>query len=356
MRGFPRDPNGLPTPRSCTLRDVSSLAALLSTLKEAGSERVFFAPGEVGQALDGNSTRALAGGPIAASVLLSAATEILSVDEVRDLPSSRPRIVRHEFDGEDYVIEVARRPSGVAIGARLAKSTLRRDIGPDGAREPRMGSVRQAAEPPPLEASPPPSLLTPAEMPAQTPAMTTAAASPAAADEPARRASRRFRAPREKHTIRVELDDEGNPIDSTAIDLDGKSEAKLDAKAEPKPDAKKPVDAARPTRRLSKPFKRPSAMQAMPGGRVYETRIVPRAGEPATNTEIAGSPNGAYVTFLFAPAGFSIVVEGEGAVVVAKTDDAAIRGELYVGPSMKLRIVQGAKESLVTFYRRHAPK
>ena len=330
---------------------VSSLAALLSTLKEARSERVFFAPGEVGQALDGNTARPLAGGPIAASVLLAAANEILSLDEVRDLPSTRPRIVRHEFDGEDYVIEVARRPTGVAIGARLAKSTLRRDIGSEPGREARMGSVRQAAEPPPLEPAPPPSLLTPAEMPAPTPAVTTPAPAPAA-DDPARRASRRFRAPREKHTIRVELDDEGNPLDATAIDLDAKSDAKVDAKVDAKPDGKKAVDPARPTRRLSKPFKRPSSVHATPGSRVYETRIVPRAGEPATNTEIAGSPNGAYVTFLFAPAGFSIVVEGEGAVVVAKTDDAAIRGELYIGPSMKLRIAQGQKESLVTFYRR----
>ena len=332
-------------------RRVSSLAALLSTLKEARSERVFFAPGEVGQALDGNTTRPLNGGPIAASELLAAANEILSLDEVRDLPSTRPRIVRYEFDGEDYVIEVARRGSGVAIGARLAKSTLRRDIASEPGREPRMASVRQAAEPAPLEPAPPPPLLTPAEMPSvtdRTPAVTAPAMAAVAPplDEPARRASRRFRAPREKHTIRVELDDEGNPIDGTAVELDGKFDAKADAK--------RPADPARPTRRLSKPIKRPSSATATPGSRSYETRIVARAGEPATNTEIAGSPNGAYVTFLFAPAGFSIVIEGEGAVVISKTDDAAVRGELYIGPSMKLRIAQGAKESVVTFYRRNS--
>jgi hypothetical protein len=312
---------------------VSALAALLSTLKEARAERVFFAPGEVGQALDGNVSRPIDGGPMAPSVLLRAASELLSQDEVQSLPTSRPRIVRHEHDGDDYVIEVARQPAGVAIGVRLAKSTLRRD--PEPTREPRIGSVRQSPpEPLPLTPAEPLPLMTPMEMPAVT---------PEAIDEaPPRRGSRRFRAMREKHTIRVELDDEGNPIDSTAIDLDAK------APGEP---AKAPAEPPKPTRRLSKPFKRASSMHMQAGGRVYETRMIPRAGQIATNTEIAGSPHGAYVTFLFAPSGFSLVLEGEGAVVIAKTDDAAIRGELYVGPTMKLRVVQGPKESLVTFYR-----
>ena len=79
--------------------------------------------------------------------------------------------------------------------------------------------------------------------------------------------------------------------------------------------------------------------------------MIPRAGVIATNTEIAGSPGGAHVTFLFAPSGFSHVIESEGAVVIQKTDDAAIRGELYVAPNMKLRVAQGPKESVVTFYR-----
>jgi hypothetical protein len=318
---------------------VSALAALLSTLKAARAERVYFAPGEVGCAVDGEESRPLDGGPVAPSVLLSAASELLSQDEVRELPSSRPRIVRWEHDGDDYVIEVARRPAGVSIGARLAKSTLRRDP-TEATRDPRMASVRQApapAEPPPLTAAEPVPLMTPAEMPAVTAPMP---------DEPARRGSRRFRATRERHTIRVELDDEGNPIDSTAIDLDAQKPAEPAKPAEAKPD-----EPARPTRRLSKPFKRASVMHQQAAGRVYETRMIPRAGQIATNTELAGSPSGAYVTFLFAPSGFSLVMEGEGAVVISKTDDAAIRGELYVGPTMKLRIVQAPKESLVTFYR-----
>jgi hypothetical protein len=300
---------------------VSALAGLLSTLHESRAARVFFAPGEVGRAFDGENVRPLEGGPLPPSVLVEAALELLSQDEIRSLPSNRPRIVRHEHDGADYVIEVVRQPGGVALGVRLAKSTLRRDA-PESSRDVLRDSVRRPMEPEPAPAAPAPA--------------------PAEEEVPVRRGSRRFRAPREKHTIRVDLDEEGVPVDATAIDLH------VSIPNEP---AKQQAHA----RRSSKGFKRPTINLAKATDRTYETRIVPRAGQPATNTEIAGAPTGAYVTFLFAPSGFSLVMEGEGAVVIAKTDDAAIRGELYVAPSMKLRIAQGPKESVVTFYRRSLP-
>jgi hypothetical protein len=337
---------------------------LLSTLHEARATRVFFAPGEVGQAFEGEEARPLDGDPVPPSVLVEAALELLSQDEIRSLPSNRPRIVRHEHDGADYVIEVVRQPGGVALGVRLAKSTLRRDA-PESSRDPLRDSVRRPMEPEPARRPMEPEPLTgAAKRPAPAPAamepepLTSlskrAAAPPPAAPPPApapapaeaeeapvRRGSRRFRAPREKHTIRVDLDEEGVPLDATAIDLHVSI-------------PNEPVKQQH-ARRSSKGFKRPTINLAKATDRTYETRIVPRAGQAATNTEIAGAPTGAYVTFLFAPSGFSLVMEGEGAVVMAKTDDAAVRGELYVAPSMKLRIAQGPKESIVTFYRRSMP-
>jgi hypothetical protein len=332
---------------------------LLSTLHEARAARVFFAPGEVGQAFDGEAARPLDGGPLPPSVLVEAALELLSQDEIRSLPSNRPRIVRHEHDGADYVIEVVRQPGGVALGVRLAKSTLRRDA-PESSRDPLRDSVRRPMEPEPLTGAPKRAAPAPAAMDPEplasaskraAPAPAAAAPAPAEEEAPVRRGSRRFRAPREKHTIRVDLDEEGIPLDATAIDLHVGVPNELHVSVPNEPATKPQAHA----RRSSKGFKRPTINLSKATDRTYETRIVPRAGQPATNTEIAGTPTGAYVTFLFAPSGFSLVMEGEGAVVIAKTDDAAIRGELYVAPSMKLRIAQGPKESVVTFYRRSLP-
>ena len=310
------------------------------------ADRVFFAPGELGLAFNGDESQAIGASPMLPSTLVSAVTELLSQDEIRDLPNSRPRIVRHEHDGVDYVVEVTRQSGGIAIGVRLAKTTLRRDP----SESPR-GSLRDStrkAQPaqPLLEARepslppPPPTREPPTRALPLLEAATPTREVPAVTrpdDGPARRGSKRLRAA--KRTVRVEVDDEGVPLDATAIDLD----------------MQLPDEPGKFARRTSKPFKRPvipDAPAPTPAGeRVYETRVIPRAGRPTTDAEILGAPLGAHVTFLFAPSGFSLVTS-DGAVVLGPSDITAIAGELYVGPSMKLRIAQGPKESIVTFYRR----
>jgi len=280
------------------------LAALLSTVRVARADRVFFAPGEVGLAFDGEVSRPV-GDPVARSMLASAVSELLSQEEIRDLPSNRPRIVRHEHDGVDYVIELVRQGTGIGVGVRRAKTTLRRE----GA----------------------------SESPRDLPPRREEAAIPMPRPEQPRPGSKRLRAVREKRTVRVELDDDGVPLDATAIDVDVL-----------------PGEVGRIARRTSKPFKRPAVPPVQPSERVYETRIIPRAGRPTTDAEIKGAPAGAHVTFLIAPGGFTLVSERDGSVVVGAIDYAPISGELYLAPWMTLRIDQGAKESVVTFYRHRA--
>ena len=67
---------------------------------------------------------------MARSLLVGAVSELLSQDEIRDLPSNRPRIVRHEHDGVEYVLELVRQGGGIGVGVRRATTTLRRTAPP----------------------------------------------------------------------------------------------------------------------------------------------------------------------------------------------------------------------------------
>jgi len=122
---------------------VSQLIPLLAMLKQSGAERVMFAPNEQGVVLDGEARRAIPGGPISGATILEAVAELLSQDDIVGL-SNRPRIVRHEHDGEDFVLEIVRQPNGVAVAIRQAARPVR------GLRD----SVRREEPPAPLKASP----------------------------------------------------------------------------------------------------------------------------------------------------------------------------------------------------------
>lgn len=164
---------------------MSQLVPLLTKLKESGAERIFLAPGEVGYAFTGEARRPIDGGALDASMLLEAIAEVLSNDELRDLPGNRPRIVRHEHGGESYVLEIVRQSGGIGLGIRYAS-----------VRPVRMPTFRE----PPSRDSPPP------EKPVEKPRTLSRRKMPA------------IRA--DKRTVRIELDDEGNPVDSVAVDLD----------------------------------------------------------------------------------------------------------------------------------------
>ena len=89
---------------------MSQLVPLLTKLKEC-AERVYFAPNELAYALDGETKKPMPGGPVAAATLLEAISELLSHDDIEGLSNTRPRIVRHEHEGEDFVFKITKRNS-----------------------------------------------------------------------------------------------------------------------------------------------------------------------------------------------------------------------------------------------------
>jgi twitching motility protein PilT len=105
-----------------------SLHTLLATLKHSGAEKVLFAPNESPQAIDGDAKRALPGGATKPKMIAEALGELLSNDDIDGLPTNRPRIVRHEQDGEQYILEVVKQPTGIAVTVRFGSA--RQGTGP----------------------------------------------------------------------------------------------------------------------------------------------------------------------------------------------------------------------------------
>ncbi len=99
---------------------MSQLAPLLEKLKESSADKVIYAPNELAYAVDGETRRPIAGGQVKGAVILEAVSELLSQDDINGLSSNRPRIVRHEHDGVEYVLEILRQGNGIALGVRLA--------------------------------------------------------------------------------------------------------------------------------------------------------------------------------------------------------------------------------------------
>ena len=147
---------------------MSNLVPLFSMLESAKADELRLVPGGPPCVITDGQRRDVASQPMNARLIMSAAQELLSQEELADLPSQRPRTVRHEQDGVLYVIEISRSAAGIGLVIRPAKKPQRvevpRDAGAKGkraSRPPRAPSVQSLqvtrnAPPEPQRAADPP--------------------------------------------------------------------------------------------------------------------------------------------------------------------------------------------------------
>lgn len=126
---------------------MSNLAPLFSMLETARADELRLTPGEPPCVTTDGKRRDVASQPMNARLIMAAASDLLSQEELADLPSQRPRTVRHEHADVLYVIEIARTAAGIALVIRPAKPApqriqlprdLPKDVGPRSRRSRQM--------------------------------------------------------------------------------------------------------------------------------------------------------------------------------------------------------------------------
>lgn len=116
-------------------------------LETARADELRLTPGEPPCVTTDGKRRDVASQPMNARLIMAAASDLLSQEELADLPSQRPRTVRHEHADVLYVIEIARTAAGIALVIRPAKPApqriqlprdLPKDVGPRSRRSRQM--------------------------------------------------------------------------------------------------------------------------------------------------------------------------------------------------------------------------
>ena len=105
---------------------MSSLAQLFAVFGRLTVEELRLTSGDNPYVLSEGERRNLGSSVLTTQVILAAAAEVLSQDDLSDLPTQRPRVVRHEHGGETWMIEVSRVRSGVSLAVRRAPAVVAR--------------------------------------------------------------------------------------------------------------------------------------------------------------------------------------------------------------------------------------
>ncbi|MDB4943111.1 MAG: Twitching motility protein PilT [Labilithrix sp.] len=106
---------------------MSSLSQLFAVFERIPCEELRLTTGENPFVmLNDGAKKPIGTSPMTAQHILAAAGEVLSDEEIEALPTSRPRVVRHEADGESWVIEVSRARSGLSLSVRRARGVVAR--------------------------------------------------------------------------------------------------------------------------------------------------------------------------------------------------------------------------------------
>ena len=105
---------------------MSSLSQLFALFERFPGEELRLTSGESPYVLRGGERSSIGSAPMTTQVILAAAAEVVSQEDLADLPAQRPRVVRHEHAGETWVIEVSRVRAGVSLAVRRARTVVAR--------------------------------------------------------------------------------------------------------------------------------------------------------------------------------------------------------------------------------------
>jgi len=131
---------------------VSNLSPLFMMFQGAQADELRLVPDQVPAIVISGELKKLGGQAMNERLIRSAASELLSQEELAELPDQRPRIVRHEHEDVLYVVEIARGPGGISLAIRSGKRPPARNAEP----APAVRSPAAAAAPEPPRDAPKP--------------------------------------------------------------------------------------------------------------------------------------------------------------------------------------------------------
>jgi twitching motility protein PilT len=100
-----------------------SLSQLLALFERVPADELLLTTGDRPHVVHEGRRRAVASQPMSRAILHEVASEILSKDELAFLPSDRPRVVRHEHDGQTFVVELSEVEGSLSLTIRRARHT-----------------------------------------------------------------------------------------------------------------------------------------------------------------------------------------------------------------------------------------
>ena len=105
---------------------MSSLSQLFAVFERIPAEELRITTGENPYIIQAGEKRTIGSQAMTSQLILATAAEVLSHEDLAELPMARPRVVRHEHGGESWVIEVSRVRTGVSLGIRRARAVVAR--------------------------------------------------------------------------------------------------------------------------------------------------------------------------------------------------------------------------------------
>ena len=105
---------------------MSSLSQLFAVFERLPAEELRLTTGESPYIVNAGEKRTIGSQAMTTQLILATAAEVVSQEDLAELPLARARVVRHEHGGESWVIELSRVRSGVSLAIRRARAVVAR--------------------------------------------------------------------------------------------------------------------------------------------------------------------------------------------------------------------------------------